>query len=249
VRAILTWHSIDESGSPISVSPAEFGRQVAWLRASGVPVLTVADLLASPADRPAVALTFDDGFANFASEAAPRLFDQGWPVTLFVVSGHVGQTNQWGGRPAAGVPELPLLDWDAVARLDAAGVEIAAHTRTHPRLDQVADSARLADELEGCARDIAQRLGRRPTGLAYPYGAVSSAATAAAATSFAWACTTDLRALAPVEASHRLPRVDAWYLRNPERLGRWGSPRLRRWLWWRRGGRRLKALLQPAGVA
>jgi len=29
VRAILTWHSVDDSGSPISVSREEFRRQVA----------------------------------------------------------------------------------------------------------------------------------------------------------------------------------------------------------------------------
>lgn len=248
MRAILTWHSIDASGSPISVSPSEFARQVAWLQASGVPVLSVADLMAAPADRDAVALTFDDGFANFATEAAPLLHRLGWPVTLCIVSRHVGGDNRWGGKAVPGIPVLPLLDWDDLARLQDTGVRIAAHTRTHPRLDQSLEPGRLAHELAGCADDIAGRLGTRPAGLAYPYGVLTAAVRTAAASAFAWACTTDLREMGPAEDPHRLPRLDAWYLREPARLGRWGSPRLRSWLWLRRGGRRLRAMVQPAAA-
>ena len=45
MRAILTWHSLDRSGSPISVPPEEFRRQVEWLTASGVRAVTVGKLL------------------------------------------------------------------------------------------------------------------------------------------------------------------------------------------------------------
>ena len=242
MRAILTWHSIDGSGSPISVSREEFARQLAWLAASGVRVTSVPELLASSAGEDTVALTFDDGFVSFAEEAVPLLRDRGWPVTLFVVSGHVGRDNRWAGRSSPGIPVLPLLSWDALAGLRAAGVRIAAHTRTHPPLDQV-DEGQLAEELAGCADDLEQQLGIRPDGLAYPYGAVTPRVAAAAGT-YAWACTTDLRVLGAAEDPHRLPRIDAWYLRAPHRFGPWGSSRLRGWLWLRQGGRRLKSALR-----
>lgn len=243
MRAILTWHSIDGSGSPISVSREEFARQLAWLAASGVRVTGVPELLASPADEEAVALTFDDGFVSFAAEAMPLLRDRGWPATLFVVSGRVGRDNRWQGRSSPGIPVLPLLDWDVLAGLREAGVRIAAHTRTHPRLDQV-NEGQLATELAGCADDLEQKLGIRPDGLAYPYGALAPRVVAAAAVTYSWACTTDLRVLGAAEDPHRLPRIDAWYLRAPERFGPWGSSRLRGWFWLRQGGRRLKSALR-----
>lgn len=249
MRAILTWHSIDESGSPISVSPAEFACQVAWLQASGVPVLSVADLMSGPADRDAVALTFDDGFANFATEAAPLLLQRGWPVTLCIVSRYVGGDNRWGGRTSPGIPVLPLLDWDGVARLQAAGIGIAAHTRTHPHLARVTDPERLEAELSGCADDLAERLGRRPDMVVYPYGNVSARVAQAAAAHFRWGCTTDLRPVTASDQPLRLPRIDVHYLRAPGRFGPWGSLRLRSWLRLRHAGRQIRALLPTPAAA
>lgn len=249
MKAILTWHSIDGSGSPISVTPAGFRRQLAWLAAGGVRVVPLEELAALPADARAVALTFDDGFANFATEAVPVLAEQGLPVTLFVVSGHVGGDNRWAGRTSTVVPRLPLMGWDDLARLPSGLVTIAAHTRTHPHLDALAEASRLEDELAGCAADLESRLGLRPRGLAYPYGGVTPAVARAAARHYAWACTTDLRPLSAAEDPHLLPRLDAWYLRRPERLGRWGTARLRGWLRLRRGGRRLRAWLEGSAAA
>lgn len=244
MRAILTWHSIDDSGSPISISRRQFLGQLEWLAGSGVPVTSVATLLASPPEDPGVALTFDDGFSNFAREAAPLLHERGWPSTVFVVAGHVGRQNDWGGARQQGIPTLPLMDWDTLGRLRQSGVTIAAHTRRHPRLDRITDAARLADELEGSARDIEAALGERPAGLAYPYGASTPGVRAAAAASFAWACTTDLRPLARREDRFRLPRLDAWYLREPRHLGPWGARRLRGWLRLRRAGRQFRAAVR-----
>lgn len=242
MRAILTWHSIDRSGSPISVTPEQWRCQLAWLAASQVPVLTIPALLADPDGGPAVALTFDDAFANFATEALPLLEAHGFPATVFVVSGHAGGDNRWSGRSSAIVPRLPLLDWDALARLPERQVTIGAHTRTHPHLDQVADPTRIEDELLGCAHDLEARLGERPSIIAYPYGGLSPAVVRVARQHYQWGCTTDLRPLHAVEDPVLLPRVDVYYLREPDRIGPWGSARLRGWLWFRRGGRQLRAL-------
>src|SRR5581483_6893264 len=73
MRAILTYHSIDESGSVISVGRETFAAQAAWLASGRVRVTTVDELLALPPDADAVALTFDDGFQNFADTAVPVL--------------------------------------------------------------------------------------------------------------------------------------------------------------------------------
>lgn len=248
MRAILTWHSIDPSGSPISVSPAQWRRQVAWLAASGVRVLSVPDLMADPTTGPAVALTFDDGFANFASEALPLLEAHGFPATVFVVSGHVGADNRWQGRSSAVVPRLPLLGWDALGRLPASLVSLGAHTRTHPHLDRVADTAQLEDELLGCALEMEQRTGHRPSIVAYPYGDTAAEVVRVAGEHFRWGCTTELRALGRTETPTLLPRIDVFYLREPDRLGPWGSARLKSWLWLRRGGRKVRALL-PGGAS
>jgi peptidoglycan/xylan/chitin deacetylase (PgdA/CDA1 family) len=242
VKAILTYHSIDPSGSPISVDADTFRRHVRWLASGAVRVVSVPELVRLPDDADAVALTFDDGFASFGAVAAPLLLDHALPATVFVVTDHVGRTNAWGGVADPAVPTLPLLDWSALARLAERGIAIGAHTRTHPRLTRL-DPAARREEIASSVGRIERELGERPAGLAYPYGDVDDDAAAAAAAHCDWACTTELRALAPGDAArpHLLPRLDIHYLRSPGRLESWGTPRLRRYLWLRGRARRVRA--------
>ena len=154
MRGILMYHSIDPTGSPISMAPEVFQRQLDWLAEERVRVVGLAELLELPDDAEAVALTFDDAFANFESEAWPRLAERELPATLFVVSGEVGRTNRWGGTGRAAIPELPLMDWAGLERVARAGVSIGTHSRTHPRFYGL-DRGRLERELCG-ARPIAR---------------------------------------------------------------------------------------------
>ena len=48
MKAILTYHSVDDSGSAVSVSPDTFRRHVRWLASWRVRVVTVPELLALP---------------------------------------------------------------------------------------------------------------------------------------------------------------------------------------------------------
>ena len=236
MRAILTWHSIDPSGSPTSVSAEEFGCQLAWLDRYVVRVVSLADLLALPPDADAAALTFDDGFASVATEAVPTLEQKGWTACLFVVTSQTGGHAQWPGAVPAGAS---LLDWESLGRLLARGFEVGSHSRRHPRLPACSGSV-LEDELEGSALDIVSRLGRRPDAFAYPYGALDARSAARVGATYRWGCTTELRPLGAAESMARLPRLDAWYLRGTVLRNRWGSPRFRRWLQWRRAVRAIR---------
>lgn len=230
MRAVLTYHSIDDSGSPISVAPDAFVRHVAWLASGHVSVEPLAALVAAGSeadDRPRVALTFDDGFSNFASVAWPRLRDAGLPATVFLVSGHMGGTNVWGGRPVRGIPALPLMSWDVAARCAEEGAAIGAHSRTHPHLPALAPEA-VRDELAGGRQDLCKTLGVTVTTFAYPYGAVSAEVTAAAGALFDVACTTEHRPLAGDDARALVPRLDMIYFQGPAALHDWGSAAFRR---------------------
>lgn len=243
MRAILTYHSIDASGSPISIAPDTFTRHVAWMASGAVqvePLLALRtgdDVTADGRHR--VAVTFDDAFANFATVAWPQLRAAALPVTLFVVSGHVGGTNVWGGRPSPGIPALPLMTWEALAAAAAEGVSVGAHTRTHPHLPDL-DTARLEDELDGCRDDLASHLGCRAATFAYPYGDVSPAATAAAARTFEASCTTEYRTVSAGDPPERLPRLDMGYFQHAGALADWGSPMFLRRIAMRRALRRVR---------
>lgn len=248
MKAILTYHSVDDSGSAVSVSPDTFRRHVRWLASGRVRVVTVPELLALPPASDAVAITFDDGLRSFGDVAAPLLAEHGLPVTLFVVCDRVGTTSAWADaatRRGPKVPAFPLLDWPALRQLADRGVELGAHTRTHRELTRVRGAA-LAEEVDGCAARIAAETGRRPRAFAYPYGAVDGAALAVVERAYDWACTTELRALAAEDRPHLLPRLDAYYLQAPGALESWGSAAFRRRLWLRAGARRVRRTLASA---
>ena len=242
MRAILTYHSVDGSGSAISIDGAAFNAHVQWLASLAVPVVSLETLTEPGAPDDALALTFDDAFQNFADAAWPLLRSHGLPVTLFVVSGRAGGTNAWGGRDVAGIPTLPLMNWDALGRVAEEGVTLGAHSRTHPDLRRQ-DDAGLREELAGSAATIAERTGRRPTAFAYPYGAVDARVALAAGDSYRLACTTALRPLEAGDVPLQLPRLDTYYLRDAARLAAWGTPGFRRYLTLRAGMRRARAAL------
>lgn len=228
MTGILTYHSIDPSGSAISIDERSFRRHVRWLASGVVRVVALENLLAETGDRDVLAVTFDDGFVNFDTVAWPLLRDEGIPVTLFVPTRHVGATNDWTGRGEPGIPTLPLLDWGALCRLAEAGVVLGSHGSTHRDLRKLED-VELRAELEGAAETIRERTGRRPATFAYPYGRCDRRTAALVGSLYRIGCTTELRALGTTEDPSRLPRLDAYYLQRPGALERYGSNRFR-WL-------------------
>ena len=248
MRAILTYHSIDESGSPISIDPRVFRIHVSFLAAGRPRVVPLADIASPTAPDDAVALTFDDGFQNFRDIAAPLLAELGLPATVFVVSDHVGGKNNWASAARGSshpVPTLPLMSWDALGVLAQHGVEIGAHSRRHPRLTAVSAQV-LAEEVSGGADRIAAALGVRPTSFAYPYDDLDHAVVSAVGATYRRACTTELRALAPDDESMRLPRLDAYYFRATGQLEQWGTTAFQRRMWLRAQARRVRHLVTTA---
>jgi peptidoglycan/xylan/chitin deacetylase (PgdA/CDA1 family) len=248
MRAIFTYHSIDSSGSPISLPEESFKEHVRFFGSGRVRVVPLSMLPLLPDDMDAVALTFDDGFLNFTSAVLPVLAHLGFPATVFVVSDAVGTRNAWGGGEVSSIPELPLMSWSDLQRVRDAGFEIGAHTRTHCDVTQLSP-AQLHDETEGCVERIFAELGERPRRFAYPYGSVNDDVARLTRKIFEHSVTTELRPVASTDDPALLPRIDAWYFSKPGHLEAWGSTAFRRRLWIRAQGRRVRAMVSPRRVS
>ena len=205
---ILTYHSLDNSGSVISIPPAVFREQMEWLAANGVPVVPLDRIRETPG---AVALTFDDGFRNFFEQGAPLLRQYGFPATVFAVSGFCGGWNDWPGN--AGIPRLQLMSWQELEQLAKAGITVGCHTATHPYLSRL-PAADLEEELYRSRSAIEDRIGMAVETFAYPYGDLTRRERQAASRHFRLACGTRLAFLSAGCDALDLPRVDAYYLRS-----------------------------------
>jgi peptidoglycan/xylan/chitin deacetylase (PgdA/CDA1 family) len=246
--AILTYHSLDTSGSVVSVAPSDFADQMRALADSGYRGIALREATAYRAATDAwpdrcVVLTFDDGYANFHEAALPILMRCGFAATIFLVSAHVGGQNDW-ERPPVRLGARSMLSWSQVAELCAAGIEVAAHTKTHPDLARLSPTA-AEEEIAASRAQIEDRLGRPVESFAYPYGSVSRPAREIVAREFRAACTVELKR-ADGEAMHELPRVDTYYFRSARRFARLANGELDRYLAVRRWGRLMRRTLSPA---
>ena len=239
--AVLMYHSIDDSGSPVSLSRSTFDDHLRWLTSGRVQVVSLDAIHGIDTGPDSVAVTFDDGFVS-AKPAMLRLLEQGIEPTIFVVTDHAGRTNAWGGRSQAGIPTLPLLGWDDLGDLVRRGARIEAHTRSHPRLTRITATER-DDELGSCQEELRSRLGVRATHLAYPYGDVNDEVSRQTAGRFHHGHTTQFQALGRSDDAMQQPRLDMYYFQRPGGFDRWGEPSFVRRLAWIRARRMIRARL------
>jgi peptidoglycan/xylan/chitin deacetylase (PgdA/CDA1 family) len=67
-----------------------------------------------------------------------------------------------------------VLDWETLRGLQAEGLAIAAHTRTHPMLNRLSPS-QAQDEILGSMDDLERELGGAPAAFAFPAGGYNDA--------------------------------------------------------------------------
>lgn len=214
---ILTYHSVSEGDSPLEISPGLFAQQMEWLRANsrvaplGEVVLALKER--KPLPERTVVLTFDDGFRDFYTSAAPLLRRLGFPATIFLPTGYCGRTNCWPGQPDW-VREEALLDWQQVAELAEGGFSFGAHTIHHPVLTALTiDEAE--QEIAGSKTHIEERTGQMVEFFAYPYGRWCPAVRDLVRLHYRGACATAAGAVKPSADPFALPRADAHYFRHP----------------------------------
>lgn len=172
---LLLYHSVDRTCSPDyrewCVTPELFHEHLAMVQEMGFTCLTVSalrDAVAAQALPPRpLAITFDDGRADFVEHAVPALAARGLPATIYLVSGRLGGTSDW--LPMAAERSAPMMTWSDAASLAGLGIECGGHSVTHPQLDLLAVE-RARDEIATSRAQLEQGLGIPVRSFAYPHG-------------------------------------------------------------------------------
>ncbi len=214
---ILTYHSIDESGSVISTRPEIFRKQMQFLSEADFNVVSLKTLTKylcknCPIPPNTIALTFDDGFQNFYSEAFPVLQEFRQTATVFLITDYCGKYNDWYGN----LPTLErskLLAWDEIKELSSYGIEFGAHTLTHPNLTRL-NMKEVEREIVQSKLTIEDRLGMEVTNFAYPYGKYNVPVKQITEKHFSSACSVRLGKVQPGSDLFALERLDTYYLSN-----------------------------------
>jgi peptidoglycan/xylan/chitin deacetylase (PgdA/CDA1 family) len=122
-----------------------------------------------------VVLTFDDGFRNFLTAAAPRLAARRMPASLFIITNHTAETNAADAVPHwKPTDDWRHLSWTEVQMLTREqGIEIGSHTCSHSRLPTLSPEE-TERELRDSYESVVAHIGRQAPALSYPKGEYSA---------------------------------------------------------------------------
>ena len=184
----------------LSVTPANFEAQLAWLRGQGYTSITLADLvyhlaLGWPVPDKALILTFDDGYRDNYTNAFPLLKRYDYVGTFFLVTQPIDN-----GDPA-------YLSWDMVEAMHQAGMDFQPHSYRHFDLrDKDVDF--LVYEIVGPKEAIEARTGQTVRFFSYPSGSYDDLTIAVLRSAYFWgAVTTEQGATHASDGLFELQRI------------------------------------------
>lgn len=243
---ILMYHSISDGAGPTCIAPTIFRDHLAILADCGYAPVSpgaLAAWMAGEASLPRrpVVLTFDDGFADFATAAFPALQAHNWTATVFLPTAHIGGTDAWEPHTPR-CPARALLSWDTVAELARMGIEFGAHGVTHTDLTTLPPAV-VREEIVQCKRRLEECTGCPVTSFAPPYGRTNTAVCTEIRQHYRVAVGTTLARTRRTSDMYNLPRIEMWYFRDPRRWRAYLEGRARGYFVVRQALRHVRALM------
>ncbi|MFI8992813.1 polysaccharide deacetylase family protein [Streptomyces sp. NPDC053542] len=225
---VFLYHSVSDDPpswiAPYTVTPRVFAEQLDRIIDSGRTVIPLERLVGALRGGPPLppwcaVLTFDDGFADFYWTVAPQLTERGLPATLYLTTGAV---HAPGESPSGSLlPPAPMLNWRQVSTLDAYGIGIGGHSRTHAQLDAV-PRQRLCSEIVDCKRRLEDVLGHPVSAFSYPHGYSSPTVRRAVGAAGWTSATAATRAFSsPADDPFRIARLTVTADTSPALFRQW----------------------------
>ncbi|MFK7738408.1 MAG: polysaccharide deacetylase family protein [Pirellulaceae bacterium] len=169
---VLFYHRVaDQHPNGWTISRGDFARHLDYLQ-EHFEVVDLAEVQRRTelgSQRPAVAITFDDGYGENAEFAIPELVRRGLPATYFVATDFVNEQKPFPHDVEAGLPLRPNTV-DELREFAEAGIEIGAHTRSHCNVGKLTTTESIEFEILGGARQLSEWLGNEIRFFAFPYG-------------------------------------------------------------------------------
>lgn len=148
------------------VRPDVFESHIRWLSRRGYRTSSVSSLFEGETpDR--IAVTFDDGYENFLTNALPTLRRYDAMATVFAVAERIGGVNDWDTKD--GDVEERLMSLPQLREAVMGGTEIGSHSATHADLAAIAlDDAKT--EIDRSRTILRGLIGAPIDVFCYPYG-------------------------------------------------------------------------------
>ncbi|MEK7462770.1 MAG: polysaccharide deacetylase family protein [Patescibacteria group bacterium] len=137
---ILTYHSVSDGKTPISVTVANFEKQMAFLKGSGLRVISIKDFFSLKEQRSkekSILITFDDAFKDVFLNALPILKKYNFPAVVFINPLLLGKKADFATREEDRGREI--CSFSDLRQLEENGVAIANHGYSHKQLSGLSE--------------------------------------------------------------------------------------------------------------
>jgi peptidoglycan/xylan/chitin deacetylase (PgdA/CDA1 family) len=170
---VITYHQVvDPADDGSSVGTASFRRQMEYLRET-YEVVSLRDAVRRLArgQRPQrlVAITFDDGYLDNATTAAPIMRALGLPATFFVSTDMIGSARPFPHDRERGRRPQAHMTWNDLRNLAADGFDVGSHTCSHADMGAIPLNQALT-ELRASRERLEMELRQPIRAFAFPYG-------------------------------------------------------------------------------
>ena len=170
---ILYYHGISNAAENwMTLDLVSFHRQIEYLRRyfDILPLdAAVAALRAGTRQRPAVVLTFDDGYASALAELLSYLKARELPATFFVCAAAADGGYTLKHDLDRGFGRVPLMDASGWKQIADSGFEIGCHGHAHEDMATL-DEPQLRHAMIAAADIISARIGRPIRYFSFPFG-------------------------------------------------------------------------------
>ncbi len=161
-------HSLNTSQHPYfetNTRPELFAQHLQFLYENNYATVDISEALVATRreqdGQKRVAITFDDGFADFYERAFPVLAQYQMMATMYVVS-------DWTRDQRYSRNGKEFLTWTEIREMHQHGIRFGSHTVSHPTLYSL-DASKLEIEIRRSKERIEDGLGKPVQSFAYPY--------------------------------------------------------------------------------
>ena len=173
IITVLLYHRVSDAfRDSVTIGVETFDKQLEYLK-NNFKVCSLRSLvngeLSIDDHRRLVCITFDDGYLDNYSNAAPLLLKHGLPATFFVSTDKIANQTPFQHDLDKLGYGLPNMTWDNIREMDREGFDFGSHTVNHADLGSLTED-RIVEELAQSKQAIENELGYKEVLFAYPFG-------------------------------------------------------------------------------
>jgi len=166
---VLSYHSIGEDNSYISLSTQIFEKQIIFLKKLGYVSINFNEIDQNKKNQ--IIITFDDGYKDILTNALPILKRHNFKATCFFITNLIGKNNQWDEKKK-NFKIKNIMNDDDIKKWIYSGMGVQSHSHNHFDLTKLSNND-IIKELEISKNYFKDKFNIESDVFCYPFGKVN----------------------------------------------------------------------------